>query len=324
MPTALRSSIIVQTPAGLVKRRRGYPDQLVSPAVAFTIGTTEPDAATTGPRASVTRSNYAGSLTNVPAGTVLEGLNVTGGGLKLLNDNVTVRDVDIILPPTTVQTSGIDVAARNSTNILIEHVRVRVADGAQSYLQSAGIRGRGFTARFCDLSGTVDGIFAHGVAGDARRLVTADAVYVHDLHSDPNDPGQVDGSHCDALVIGGHVNFRGRGLRLHGHTTSGFLVLNDVAGGYDFVSLTDSWVYGSPTFGSSINVASPIAVPGLEIWRNRISRDGRTPRLLASTANRVAVAWGMTGPSGNTTGWAAGANRNTFMDDGSTVPVNNG
>lgn len=291
------------------------------------VGVTEPGPTMTGPRPQVTRRNYAGSLTNIPAGTVLEGYNITGGGLVIANAGVTVRDCDIILPATSTQAAGINVTARNTRaqDIIIENVRVTVAASAKNYLQSAGIRGRGFTARYNDLSGTVDGIFGHGVTGDPRRDIIADANYIHDLYADPADPFQPDGiSHCDAIVLGGHVNFRGKGNRLHGHTTSCFLVLNDVKGGYDYVSLTDSWLYGSPTAGSTVNVASDVAVGGLEVWRNRVSRTARTPRLLASTPNRVAAYWGMVGASGDANGWTAGPNRNSFMDDGSTVAVNNG
>jgi hypothetical protein len=103
--------------------------------------------------------------------------------------------------------------------------------------------------------------------------------------------------------------------------------LNYVAssGAYGSVTITDNWLYGDPSAGATINIATssqPIA--GLSVLRNRIDRNGfDSGQITVQTPNRIPSSFGATSgtTNGTTSDWVYGSDKNVYMDDGSEVRI---
>ncbi|MHC5797838.1 right-handed parallel beta-helix repeat-containing protein [Lacisediminihabitans sp. FW035] len=158
-----------------------------------------PTAATTGVPAG-TRLTASGSLTIRTAGTVIDGLDITG-------------DVSIMAPNVTIKNSRVTGQIDNeSTGTLIQ--RVEIAGPGVSGAFDAAVGWSNFTCDGCNVHGWGKGFYM--VDGN----VTIKNSWVHDL-SVSGDPGS-GGSHNEAIFTQGGTNYVITGNRLDSGTAPNF------------------------------------------------------------------------------------------------------
>lgn len=312
-------------------RRMTFPSQAqVSPEPppdTFVSNVTEPTSLNTGPRvADWQLENYAGSLTNVAQGEVIERLAITGQadlnavGARLVDCKIKVGD------PQSTDTAIKDrpgIIATRSGGIPLYYDFCEI-DPSHFTHDIYGVKGGGFHLNRCHIHGTVDGVMAYGSSTIKKTWSIKDSL-INDLRWYSIDPRHgPEGSHCDGCQVQGNCSGEITGSAIFGGVTSAILLTNDVPGGYDYMRITDNWLYGHPSLGSTLNVAGA-NIGGLEVKRNRIDKTGRsTYWLLVSSTNRQPEKFGCTGTVGNVNDWVGGPDANIYMQDGLPVALRNG
>lgn len=302
--------------ATLVRRGRDPLD------LSFVYGVTEPTVLNTGPRVATPPSGQSTTWTiNTPG--VYSAFGHVGKIVVPLQTGVTIRDFDLRMGPSSGD--GIFFSHPQAYGHVVEHGKIWVDPADVALANGLGIRGRGFSARRLNISATVDGSQTYTIAGNPQMEAEWLGCYIHDLSLVP-DPGQGDGwSHNDDLQLQGNVGARVVGCALWGGRTSCIIATNDQAGGYLYLEITDNWLYGHTTEGSTINIAASTTIPNLKVWRNRVSSAAKFKQLRGSVQNRQdPTAWGMVGASEDANTWTGGANANVYMDTGLPVPIQNG
>ena len=150
-----------------------------------------PDASTTGVRTGVTLTNVSGDRNSNANGQIISALNVAGT-VVINHDNVIVRDCrarEFIVNP-------------GATGCVIEYCEaIGVTAGSTN---SMDIEGDGATVRFCDISGSENGIWL-----EADDCVIEEN-FIHDLgkasSSDPHIDGiQIPGSNIGAAISSNNI-----------------------------------------------------------------------------------------------------------------------
>jgi hypothetical protein len=297
----------------------------LDPGGGFVLGVTEPTAAglytpraVTGPRVPETSmANYAGDLTNVAPGEVLDRL-VISGQFRPESSGWVMRDciTEVGTPPDGESMwPGWDLRDGDVDDGTIEHSEVRPSyNGYEVY----GLKGGNVTITRSLIRGTVDGLQPHGSGtypDTTNKRVTLLGSMVQDLRVF-EDPGQSDGIvHGDDLQAAGALDrLLIIGAALHGGRTS-CVLLQQNAGLYRVALLALSWLYGDPATGSTFNTSQngrgPIAAGGLlAVIGNRFSKAGNTPHALvsASTLDSPTFLWF----------------GNTYLEDGTEVTPTRG
>lgn len=310
-------------------RQRGRPS-IPGPGLVFHLKITEPTAENTGPRVPPTQtfgspgSPYTYTI-SMPG--VTERIRVYGRINVTAESGVIIRDVEVIMQPSTTQINGIQFNAENSHGNLVEFTRVTVGDpGLATEEQSTCIRGRGVDVIRCDLSGAVDGLQVYTpTKAVARQRVRILGTYIHDLIVSPST--QSDGwTHNDCIQGLGSLDLEIIGNALHGGRTSCVIINTDVpAHGWGDCIVEDNWCYGDPLNGSTLNVATTASIGNLSVKRNRISRAGKNSgQCFVKAPNLVPTSCGAESGTSNgasTSDWVYGPDANVFMDNGAPVPI---
>jgi hypothetical protein len=311
------------------KWKRYGREDIDGPTPAFILGTTEPTASNTGPQLSSLQtfgSQGTPYTYTISTPGIYERFTVYGRINITAQTGVTIRNVEVIMQASSTQINGILFSHADAFGNTIDYVRVRVGDNSTATeQQSTSIRGRGFTATRCDLSETVDGLQIYtSAASGTRRSVGLYGNYMHDwIISDSPAQGDLL-THNDGIQSLGYLDLEVIGNAIFGGRTSCIIVNTAVAGGYGTMKINDNWLYGYPTAGATINFATSDAVGTLEVFRNRVDRNGHdSGQITVQTPNRVPASYGAI--SGTTNGtasdWVYGSNKNVYMDDGSEVRI---
>lgn len=312
---------------------------------SFVLGVTEPTALNTGPRVSEAQlSNYSGSLTNISNGEVIDRLIITG---RVNSPTATFTVRDSIIRGGEPTPTGQDPVVRNnkwaladtrSSATSLARYEYVTFDPSYSSHEIYGFRGGNFEAYRCNLSGMTDAFSVHGSGtypSTTNKNVKIHGCYVwrFPIHPDPDQGDNI--THNDGIQSAGALNT----LEIVGNSI-GFgeprartscILLQKNAGTYvNPIVVTDNWLYGHTTDGSTFNMSEtlPGSVtegygPGALLFlRNRIDGTGNSPRILVKPNSRFAANFGMTGTSGNTSGWVAGPNANVLMGGGIAYPSN--
>lgn len=312
--------------------RRNRPDK--APAGAeFIPGTTEPTALNTGPRVTYTQTfgadqnPYVYTINN-PG--IYEQMRVFGRVQVNNQTGVTLQDVlvNMTAPPASASVYGILFNHADGYGHLVQFCKVDVPNVAdRTEWVSAGIRGRGFRAYRCDIGFTTDGVHPVGKTGyTILRDVEIDSCYLHDFTA--RFSAAQGTTHDDGVQSFSGTNLTIKNCSIRGGTTSCIILNYAVAIPYGNVVIEDNWLYGDPTAGATINIAtSGETIPSLSVKRNRIDRAGHdSGQITVQTPSRIPASFGAT--SGTTNGivsdWVYGVDKNYYMDDGSEARIQAG
>ena len=142
-----------------------------------------PSAATSGVPAGMSLKTVNGNFTPSSAGQVIEGLNVTGE-INITRSGVTVRNC---------RATAINI---NAPNVTVEYCDAIGGTANNSAMSVVG--GDGSTIRYCDISGTENGIWFES------NNCLIEENYIHDLgypSPDPHIDGiQLDGASRDNII----------------------------------------------------------------------------------------------------------------------------
>jgi hypothetical protein len=311
-------------------QRTGRPD-IDGPGAAFVLGVTQPDASNTGPRFAPIQTfgaDQAPYVYTISSPGVYERFTVYGRIQVNNQTGVIINDVTVNMtaPPASSSVYGVLFNDANAHDNTLNYCLITVPNVVdRTEWVSSGIRGRGFLAYCCEVSFTTDGIHPVGKTGATiTRDVAIHGCYEHDFTA--RFSAAQGTTHNDGVQSFGGVNIEIIGSRIHGGTTS-CIILNYVAssGAYGSVTITDNWLYGDPSAGATINIATssqPIA--GLSVLRNRIDRNGfDSGQITVQTPNRIPSSFGATSgtTNGTTSDWVYGSDKNVYMDDGSEVRI---
>lgn len=318
-----------------VELRRGRADRYFGSD--FALGQEKPTETNTGPRVGETSlANYAGDVTNVAKGEVLDRLNITGRWLA--NNPCTLRDSQILGGPApTYGTTHAHASARLSgTEMPMRFEHVKIAPSHRT-VDSYGFEWGGIDAYRCQIIGVIDGASVHGSGtwpNTINKIVRFHACAFADSPFYATDPRQTDGSHNDFIQAHGSLSLLevvGCSFGAWGERAAACILLQQNHGIYHGpIIITDNWFHGHPTKGAVFNTSESRgqSYTMLQFWRNRISEDSNhaspAPVLTKSTS-RYPATFGMIGTDGTAPGtWTAGPNCNVYMDSGLPVPIKSG
>jgi hypothetical protein len=175
------------------------------PVDSFVLGTTKPDASTTGVTSGTVLTDVSGDVTLSTAGQVYSGKRVHGV-IFIRAANVTVRDCEVLGQSSYTfanKYSLIDCRDGSAQNFLIDRCKLRNQLG-QWWSDSVGVRsGASGTIRRCDISYSVDGF---SLSGQGALNVLGN--YVHGLAFSNNSPNQSGSTppywvHSDGIQLSG-------------------------------------------------------------------------------------------------------------------------
>jgi hypothetical protein len=194
----------------------------------------------------------------------------------------------------------------------------------QTYNHSTGIRPTSLTTRRLMVWGYVDGMMPYGqVAGTKGRWYDFGSCFATGQHFSDDGGNHSDGTHNDGCQSEGNMGLELNGTRLHGQWTSGILVTNNVAGGYDFCHLYDVWLAAEK--GAKVNFAGA-SIGGIATNRCKLIRNSASLDINVAVTNRNPAFFGCTGTVGNVNDWVpdGSGNHNVYSDTGLPCRYSNG
>lgn len=318
-----------------IEARRGRSNRFYDGS--FNLGQEEPTIANTGPRvASNQLANYAGDITNVAPGEVLDRLNITGRFMA--NNQCTLRDSVVRggPSPTYGQTNAHASARLSGTGAPMRFEHVLISPSHRD-VDSYGFEWGGIDAYRCRIEGVVDGASVHGSGSwpnTINKIVRFHACMFMDSPFYPTDPRQSDGSHNDFIQAHGSLSLFevvGCSFGAVGERAAACILLQQNHGIYTGpITITDNWFYGHKTKGAVFNTSESRgqSYTMLQFWRNRIdpeSNHADPAPVLTKSTSRYPATFGMVGVDGTAPGtWTPGPNCNVYMGTGLPVAVKSG
>ena len=300
-----------------------YPEP-AQPEDPFELMVTEPTASNTGFRVpEISLSNYAGDLTNVQSGDIVDRLAITGKTRPLATVTATYRDC-LLLGQTQAQATGTsyyEIGDHTATTqvgaglVTYEFCEIRAT--LPSY-KNNGWKGGNVMLYRCKGVGLTDFLSPHGSSGQGvSKTFRAHGCYAADFVTSV-EPVQNQSdliTHNDYSQSQGLLSvyeLLGCANGTNGRPRTSWALLQKSQGSYGIVRIIGNWARGAETTGSTFNVPPNLLASDFQEFHfqnNRVSITGKTPRVLISSSVR--------------TGHAATIFGNIELETGLPLTINN-
>jgi hypothetical protein len=267
---------------------------------------TAPGDTTPGPDVPESGMTVLTGTQTLTDGQIIE--NTIIRGRVVVGDSVTatLRNVVVEMPAVTtgVPLSAVSAWGAGAT-LTIEDFEVRVPVANRSYRTSVGLHGSNITARRGYLTGFVDGVLGAGI--EQRGDLLLEDVVIRDVQHYADDGGiHSDGTHDDSIQLQGNLgDVVVRRCTIPAAYSAAFMVTQDIAGGYDSLTIEDNtFPVDITTYGALLNFKLEDAtIPNVTVRRNLFSTKAATSkaRIVMDAEQLAAAAITATGPDAN--GW---------------------
>jgi len=287
----------------------------------FVLGSTRPDGTNTGPRVpEISLSNYAGDLTNVADGDVIDRLLITGKVRPSGSPTATLRDCLIIgdTDPTPTASGYYNIGDATGTSgglVTYEFCEIRAEN--PSY-RNNGWKGGNIKLVRCKGTNLTDFLSPHGSSGSGiRKTFQAWGCYAQDFYTDTEPAANqsdliTHNDFCQAQGLLSLLEIIGCANGEVGRPRTSWLLLQTNQGTYGTVRINSNWMYGATGSGSTVNIPTATSAASFEHFEftgNRVSNTGQSPRVLMASTVRTTFASTISG--------------NTFLETGAALTINN-